>query len=399
MANLVVENLSDYPQNVNLGSAAGVIHQFPLVFSAFIADFYEILTGVDTYYKEGQNFQIMLAYAQEMWQRTAAKAQGNNFSLNSGLKEAGHLDLTGAEIVSAQIDITSYPLSGTRIGDSPALIRGGWIRFRYGTLNGRLQKITFEHQIFYPETIGSDGFDYSFDDGIVATVNLITKDFAGVPLVPQAGSPLLVARDEWSGYEAPGGNVGAVAGQQLIDVVVPAQDTFFVQTTHTIPNWMYTIDSITNFTNYSWHIALLAYLCEAWQILCAPDASEASGATHVCNGGTNFFVGDFAYVVSSDLEITLSPGGSDLDFGNSGFPYYGWYAAVHGAYVGPQHFINANQNWLVPTWPDATGWVVYLKQGVQGVLNVYGKTQRCQGLSAPAGTISFADGDHAGLNL
>lgn len=395
---IIFEEIATQDCVANIGSPAGVIHDFPLTFAGCVQQLTCAL-GSEAPILEGRIFQLYMAYAQEIWQRTAARNQGNNFVDSSGNSGSGLLDLGGREAVNLQVTITNDPHQKRYTDGSPPIVDCGWVCFQVNDGLMQIEKITFYKQIFFPPTTGCNKIQFFLHPGCTADFHVILKDYLGVPLQTVSGNFINASTNTWGGFASPGPNLGPIGSIVLETLDVPAQDTFEDLLSHTLINVPYVLDGITHWNNRGWRVGLLAYLVETWQNMCAPDATNVSGANHTLQGPYNLMDSDYPYVVSSYFQVLNNPPSNEMNFGQTGLKMYGYVVSLHNGFAGKLQYLNAANCWVAPSGPDATGWSVILKPGAIGLATIWGKMQRCQGLNTSAGTISLADGDHAGLNI
>jgi hypothetical protein len=389
--------LDSEPLSINIGSGAAVISQLALFQPAVISDFFDITEGTSFYYKEGFNLQVLLAYAQEIWQRTAARGEANHFVNSGAVTGSGTLSARANEFVAIQFTATSYPTNRRFLDGSPPIVDCGWVAFTYAGYQGPLQRINFENQVFFPETSNADGFSYWLWPGAAGSFYGTTKDYSGVPLPWSPGSFSNMGSQVTSGLHYDGPNVTVVAGSQTNNLTVPVQDGNLVLQTYTLANWLDVRDNITHTGDFALWTSLLAYLVEAWQSVATPQASIGVPTFHSFSGPHNNFNGDYPVMQTGQLIVQSSGGESDENFGPTGLKMFGYFAAIYGSFMGKLQFINNTSMLTIPEGPDATGWMINAKEDVHGQMQVFGTARRCQGIQTPYGDISLADGVHSGL--
>jgi hypothetical protein len=397
----VVTTISAYldsePATLNIGSPAAVILDLPLFQPASIGSFVESATSVSLYYKEGFNLQFLIAYAQEIWQRTAAKGQANAAVGSGAVHGTGSMASGGNEFVAIQFTSSAYPTNRRFVDGTPPIVDCGWVAFTYGGTQGRLQRINFQNQVFFPESSNSDGFNYFLWPHAAGSFYGTTKNTSGVPLKWSPGSSSNLASNDTSGLHYDGPNVSILGGPQTNTLTVPVQDSSLYLQNHSLLHWMDTRDGITHTGDFALWTALLSYLVETWQNVACPQSADPSVVFHAISGADNFFNADYPYVSSGFLTVTAAGNGVDEDFGATGIRQFGYFAAVHGSFMGELQYWNSTDQFVCARGPDPTGWWVCAKDDVVGELAVYGTARRCHGVQTPYGDISFADGVYSGL--
>lgn len=380
-----------------LGSLTSLIPDVPSINQAFLTSVQDATSGVIYDYNTVINQLLLLAYAHEIWQRSAAKGMGTNSVSSGPVAGQGTMTDSGREFVRVTFDGNSVA-DGTRTIDGEEPIRDyGWFAFTYSGEQGQLQKITWKHAIFFPEVSNADGCIWFLKPGATGLFTGYTKDYNGIPMVGNSGSLINIQDNIVAGIDHGGSTVGSDTGSQVENVTFPTQDSSVTFQSHLFGELPHTTD-FTSFVNNRQLLYLtFAYLVESWQRIATPWASLPAPVNHSVTGAMNSFLSDFAYSQSADLEVTSSANTPDEFFGPSGPRMFGYAASCHSGYFGRLQYVNAASNNFVPSGPDCTGWQFILKEAVSGNVNIWGTASRVQPIITPRGNIQIADGVTTGL--
>jgi hypothetical protein len=296
----------------------------------------------------------------------------------------------------ALLDITGPVGKYNRVPGSPIARNLGWWQAFNGPRAGNLHPINFSQSLLLPEFQGATGGALWLKPDLNWTLTNYDYPTNGFSLTTGNGlcNFALGESTNWINPPAtalePNMSSGAVAIQlpQVssgnVLTLAPGGDVHPFQ----VPS--------TKFGDWSLMMSAIQLAAEIAQQACMYNASETSEDFGSVTGAQLCFVST-GVARYANIDYTVIPDRSDLDFGATGVPFLGYYSWYYEGYYGPLQYINSTNVYSIPEMPTATGLYVILKPGV--VMNVTLGVNEFVTTSTitSLGEINFAAGVVAGL--
>jgi hypothetical protein len=342
------------------------------------------------------NNQTWLAYASQMWQRTAGRFVIDVLTDFTPLEANGLLPVSLYEIRWLNLIVTKLPKTGRRYGDDPRAYDLGFVQFAYpGGAKGPLQRISFTQCEFHPEWSSAQGVYVYLRKGCEASW-LVGGTSGALKSPTYDDNPVDWLTDSTGGWNDLSGSIlfGSIEANNNMDI--PAFSGGLPVTFHQTGNIEQRDLFADTLHTGAMDAALTAYLAEAWQWLAAPELGAATGGFDI--SGTGMYSVGGSYIKSAHLVITPPANNDPNKFGVPNVFYYGAWAISSFDYKMPLKYINGDINWLQPDGNYANAVWIWLKPGVTGHLTLVTSPVNQRGITTKNGYVSLETGEWDGLN-